>query len=63
MIFLIGFGIRHLQSLLLALAVFSGYLQRVNLAVTIVAITNIKRNDTTDDENVTDVPVSTSITY
>lgn len=48
-----------MQSLLLALAVFSGYLQRVNLAVTIVAITNIKLNDTTaEDENVANVPVS-----
>ncbi|KAK7591310.1 hypothetical protein V9T40_002923 [Parthenolecanium corni] len=53
-----GYGIRHLQSLLLALAVFSGYLQRVNLAVTIVAITNIKLNDTTaEDENVANVPI------
>ncbi|XP_065204751.1 sialin-like [Planococcus citri] len=37
-----GIGKRHLQSLLLALCVFCGYLQRVNLSVTIVAMTKFK---------------------
>ncbi|XP_065205167.1 sialin-like [Planococcus citri] len=37
-----GLGIRHLQSLLLFLCVFCGYLQRVNLSVTIVAMTKFK---------------------
>lgn len=37
---------RYLQSLLLTLCVFCGYLQRVNLSVTIVAIT-----ETVSDEN------------
>ncbi|XP_065205272.1 sialin-like isoform X2 [Planococcus citri] len=34
-----GIGVRHLQSLLLALCVFCGYLIRVNLSVTILAMT------------------------
>lgn len=50
-----GIGVRHLQSLLLTLCVFCAYLQRVNLSVTIVAMT--KFEDSAEEKQVHGFPV------
>lgn len=41
-----GLGTRHLQSLLLAMCIFTGYIIRVNISVAIVAMTNKNSTDT-----------------